>query len=140
MVYPQNFEQKIGFDNIRLKIQERCVTASAREKADRMFMITDDQILHSLLSRTAQMHLILQLDSSFPEVKYIDVIPFLAKLQVAGYYLDESEFSLLLQCLDSATQLLSYFERVQELEGKPIDAFNQDLSGLQVLPDRKSVV
>lgn len=134
MIYPNSFEQKIGFDYIRQKIQERCVTESAKEKVNQMSMMVDYDELRLELSRTAQMLLILELDTSFPEVTYIDVLPFLNKLQVTGYYLEEEEFFLLLQCLESAALLLAYFQRVSELEGKPIDAFNSDVQDLETVP------
>lgn len=134
MVYPRNFEQKIGFDQIRLRLRERCVTEAAREKVQQMAMTSDADRLHFSLSRVSQMQLILLCDTSFPEVNYIDVQPFMAKLRVEGAYLEEHEFYALGRALRSAEELLSYFARVKQVEGKSIDAFEGELNTLTKVP------
>ena len=38
MIYPQNFEQKIGFDKIRTLISEKCLSPLGIEKVNDMVM------------------------------------------------------------------------------------------------------
>ena len=36
MIYPQNFEQKIGFDSIRHLLKEKCLSTLGQERVDGM--------------------------------------------------------------------------------------------------------
>ena len=36
MIYPKNFEQKIGFTEIRALLRERCLSTLGKEKVDEM--------------------------------------------------------------------------------------------------------
>ena len=36
MIYPQNFEQKIGFDSIRHLLKEKCLSTLGQERVDEM--------------------------------------------------------------------------------------------------------
>ena len=41
MIYPKNFEQKIGFTEIRALLRERCLSTLGKEKVDEMAFTTD---------------------------------------------------------------------------------------------------
>ena len=36
MIYPQNFEQKIGFDQIRHLLKDKCLSTLGQERVDEM--------------------------------------------------------------------------------------------------------
>ena len=39
MIYPQNFEQKIGFDQVRTLLKEKCLSTVGQEKGRRYNII-----------------------------------------------------------------------------------------------------
>ena len=49
MIYPENFEKKIGFDEIRIQLKGRCISSLGTEKVDEMtFMTKRDDIVVAL--------------------------------------------------------------------------------------------
>ena len=43
MIYPNNYEQKIGFSDIRTLLKERCLSSLGREKVDEMVFSTQHE-------------------------------------------------------------------------------------------------
>ena len=43
MIYPKNFEQKIGFTEVRSLLRARCLSTLGKERIDAMNFSTDDQ-------------------------------------------------------------------------------------------------
>ena len=52
MIYPQNFEQKIGFDQIRSIIKDKCLSALGIDYTDRMKFSTGYETIRKQLNQT----------------------------------------------------------------------------------------
>lgn len=76
MLYPQNIEVKLGFDKIRALVAEECVSSLGRSFVDKIRFSDRFDIIKRMIDQTAEFRLILQLESSFPNQNYLDVIPF----------------------------------------------------------------
>ena len=110
MIYPENFESKIGFDRIRNQISALCITDGARAKlAELHFSTSRDEIVR-LLEETFEMRTILMLESDFPENNYVDTAPFLKKAEVTGTFLETSEILTLRKGLTAAYELVRFFD------------------------------
>ena len=48
MIYPQNFEQKIGFDEIRSLLAAHCLSPLGVERVEQIQFLTDAQALNEL--------------------------------------------------------------------------------------------
>ena len=90
MIYPENFESKIGFDRIRNQIAVLCITDGAREKLSGLHFSTSREEIVRLLEETFEMRTILMLESDFPESNYVDTALFLKKAEVTGAFLELS--------------------------------------------------
>ena len=53
MIYPDNFEDKIGFNEIRLLLKERCLSTLGKEEVDEMSFTTDCNYINSRASRVS---------------------------------------------------------------------------------------
>ena len=42
MIYPYNFEQKTGFDKVRLLISEKCLSTLGKELVDEMSFLNNE--------------------------------------------------------------------------------------------------
>ena len=99
MIYPANFEEKIGFDRIREQVTALCSTRSAAEKlAAEGFSTSADEIEHRL-SLMDEMRSLLMLERDFPDGDYPDPAPLVAKIRVEGSYLLASEAAQLRKAL-----------------------------------------
>ena len=60
MIYPENFEQKIGFDQIRLLLKKSCSSSLGEEKVDELAFLTNFDALVEQLDRGDEFRRILQ--------------------------------------------------------------------------------
>ena len=82
MIYPANFEEKIGFDRIREQVTALCSTPSAKAKlAEEGFSTSADEI-ERRLSLMNEMRSLLMLERDFPDGDYPDPAPLVAKIRV----------------------------------------------------------
>lgn len=114
MLYPKNIEVKLGFDKIRVLLAEECVSSLGRSFVDKIkFSDRFDQI-KKMVEQTAEFRLILQLESSFPNQNYLDVIPYLKRAAIPGAYLDEEEFFDIKLSLTTIQQIIHFFKNKEE--------------------------
>lgn len=109
MLYPENFELKIGFDQIRLLLKKHCAGNLGGEKVDEMAFLTDYDAVVEQLDRGAEFSRILQGEQHFPEVAYLDVRPSLSRLRIEGTWLDEAELFDLKRSLESMLRVVQFF-------------------------------
>ena len=77
MIYPENFESKIGFDRIRNQISALCISDGARAKLAELHFSTSREEIVRQLEEAFEMRTILMLETDFPENNYVDTAPFL---------------------------------------------------------------
>ncbi|MDR2026606.1 MAG: Smr/MutS family protein, partial [Prevotellaceae bacterium] len=111
MIYPEGFEQKTGFDKVRIYVQNRCVTQSAKEKAGSAGFSGDRNTIKKLLSQTLEMKTICMMDDSFPDSGYVDTDRFLSKIKTVGDYLEPAELHNLRTALATVNRISQYFDK-----------------------------
>ncbi len=114
MIYPENFETKIGFTTIREYIKEECVSVLGKKKAESMqFSDAFDFVKQEQLKTTEFKHIIL-FTSSFPISYYFDVRKYIKKVNFEGAFLSEMEFFELKRSLDTIKSVLHFFKNDDE--------------------------
>ena len=108
MIYPQNFEQKIGFDQIRLLLKEKCLSLLGEEQVDGMAFSTRFHEIDERLEQTAEFTRILREEDDFPARYFFDVRPSLKRIRVEGMYLDEQELFDLLRSLETIRDIVRF--------------------------------
>ena len=115
MIYPNNIEQKIDFTVIREELRRRCASPLGRERVEAMGMETDFAKVQHLLSLTDQMRMA-QSDPmlSFPRGTIHDLRESIARIRIAGLFLDEAELDDLRKTLSFAADLETFFASLDE--------------------------
>lgn len=115
MIYPPQFEQKIGFDRIREMLMQDCMSQAGRELVSGMCFITDHSILKEELDRTAEMREICMFEQQFPENGYEDTLLFLQQMEVhRTYYPDVTALVKLQTAVLTVKALLHFFGNARE--------------------------
>jgi len=109
MIYPENFEQKIGFDQIRQLLKKSCSSSLGEEKVDELAFLTNFDALVEQLDRGDEFRRILQQEQNFPESHFLDARPALKRLRIEGTWMDESELFDLRRSLDSIHRIVRFF-------------------------------
>jgi len=115
MIYPENFEQKIGFDNIRQMLQAYCVSSLGQDYLKQLKFETDHGIITDLLDETDEFKSILESSESFPSQDYFNLIPELERIRIEGSYIQQDQLFDLKTSLSVILECKEYFNVDREL-------------------------
>ncbi len=116
MIYPNNFEQKIGFDQIRHILQGRCLSTLGKDKVEEMQFSQSHDEVKRRLDEVEEFVRIIQEEDTFPNQYFFDVRPALHRASIVGMYMDEGELFDLRRSLDTINQIVRFFYRDEEEE------------------------
>ena len=145
MIYPQNFEQKIGFDQIRSLIKERCLGSLGTDYTDRMQFSTDYDAICKQLNCTWEFVHIVEMADDFPADFFFDVRPSLRRVRIEGTFLEESELFDLRRSLDTIQAIVRFLRPGEEEEirypylyelSKEVEAFPQLVKRIDTILDK----
>jgi DNA mismatch repair protein MutS2 len=134
MIYPENFEQKIGFDQIRQLLKKGCSSSLGEEKVDELAFLTHFEAITEQLGRGEEFLRILQNAENFPESFFLDVRPALRRLRVEGTRLDEAELFDLRRSLESIHRIVRFFA-TDENGGNPYPRLSALAGKTEVYPE-----
>jgi DNA mismatch repair protein MutS2 len=109
MIYPENFEFKIGFDRIRKLLTERCLSPMGLEMVDAIRFIDDYDSLSHKLSATFEFQQILQFEDFFPSEHYYKISDCLNKIRIEGTFPEVQEVFDLKRSLETVKTILNFF-------------------------------
>ncbi len=139
MIYPQNFEQKIGFDSIRHLLKEKCLSTLGQERVDEMNFSESFKDINEWLEQVMEFMRIIQEEDSFPDQYFFDVRPSLKRIRVEGMYLDEQELFDLRRSLETIRDIIHFLtltsnDEEQEKENSPYPALKKLAGDIIVFP------
>ncbi|MBQ8745959.1 MAG: Smr/MutS family protein [Rikenellaceae bacterium] len=133
MIYPANFESKIGFDRIRALIAERCNTEAARAKLDEHRFSSRREVVENRIASADEMRTIIQMEHEFPNEEFCDLTALIAKMRVEGTFLDLEEAVLLARALRQV-DAISRFIRSRERAVYPtLHRLTEDVISLEAI-------
>ncbi|MBO3271005.1 endonuclease MutS2 [Hymenobacter defluvii] len=114
MIFPNNFEHKIGFSQLRELLDSFCLSPLGRQFVAKMqFQTKHDQLL-KLLQQTDEFRQLLQSGADFPGQHYHDVHPHLVRANLPGAYLDVTAFFAIKMSLRTIREALVFFVHAEE--------------------------
>lgn len=115
MFYPANIEDKIDFTVIREELMRRCESGLGRERVEAMQMETDYDTVSRLLFLTDQMRMAKSDPMlTFPRGDIRDIRESVARIRIAGLFMDEAELDDLRKSLSYAVELERFFGGLDE--------------------------
>jgi DNA mismatch repair protein MutS2 len=112
MIYPQNFESKIGFDRIREMLHQHCVSPMGREWLSKLKFSSNHRNIDLWLNQVEEMKDILLTETSFPTYDYFDLRPSLEEIRQKGSHIPQ------LELFDLFTSLKIMNDIIHILEGR----------------------
>ena len=116
MIYPQNFEQKIGFDQIRQLLKIKCLSTLGEERVDQMDFSDDYNETNRRLEQVTEFVRITQEEDDFPNQYFFDVRPSLKRIRVEGMYMDEQELFDLRRSLETIRDIVRFLQQTDDEE------------------------
>lgn len=117
MVYPDTFEDKIGFSQIRSLLRKECISNMGMEQVDGMvYSVTYDHIKKEL-EQTDEFRSVLLFEDPFPAQDFYDLRETFSRIHIEGTYVELEELAMLRGLLNAIVQTVIYF-RIRNEEGK----------------------
>ena len=91
MLYPQNYEQKVGFNEIRSLLYSHCLSQMGRDRVDAISFKTDAGEVRQLQSQVKELRTILAELSEKPQQDFFDLRPAIQRIRIEGTHLEEQE-------------------------------------------------
>jgi len=114
VIYPENFEYKIGFDKIRQILASKCLSPLGEERVEEMLFSSDYIHITDALSQTEEFIRIIQEEDNFPTNYFLDVRPSLRNIRIEGTWIDEIALFDLRRSLQTIRDIVSFLKKEDE--------------------------
>jgi DNA mismatch repair protein MutS2 len=114
VIYPKNFEEKIGFDKIRELLKEKCLSDLGKERVEQIKFARNFEFIQICLNQTNEFKQICIFENEFPVSNYIDVRRYLSKIRIEGAYLEVNELFDFKRSLDAIKAVINFFASKKE--------------------------
>ena len=118
MIYPSNFEQKTGFDKVRLLVSDKCLSPLGKERVAAMSFSTDYAFISNELDLVDEFVKIQQGETDFPANYFFDVRYSLKRIRPEGTWMDEKELFDLKRSLQTIHDIIRFFQPDEDGEIK----------------------
>ena len=95
MIYPQHFEQKIGFAEIRQLLSNHCLSSLGRSRVEQMTFLTRVEDIRLRHQQIQEFRRIMAEETELPEQDFFDLRPTIQRIRIEGVHLDEKELHTL---------------------------------------------
>ena len=119
MIYPNNYESKIGFDEIRRLLKGHCMSSLGQEKVDELAFSDDASVINEAMAQVREMRRMMQATEK-PEMNYFfDVRESVARLRMENTHLEEDELFDLRRSLETIGIIVAFLNKNNGDDEKP---------------------
>ncbi len=139
MIYPRNFEEKIGFHEIRALLKGRCMSSLGKERVDEMAFTREVDVIRELLQQTKEFRLLQNEHDDFPLNFFFDVRESVARLRLEGTHMEEEELFDLKRSLETIIAIVKFLRNNEnddenENENHPYPSLYRLTEGIVIFP------
>ncbi|MBQ5506895.1 MAG: Smr/MutS family protein [Prevotella sp.] len=123
MIYPQYFEGKIGFGDIRRLIKGNCLSTLGTEMVDNMAFSDDATTINEWMLQVKEFRRLQEEDDDFPLQYFFDVRIAVAKLRLENVHIEINDLFDLRRSLDTIHNIVKFLCRTEN--GEAISDVNE---------------
>jgi DNA mismatch repair protein MutS2 len=110
MIYPDNFEQKTGFDQVRKMLAERCISSLGRKWVEKMRFSSSHSLLQTLLDQTEEFRLMIITHENYPSGGFYDPMQVFERIKLEGTYPEPEELVEIRSSLATITDMIRFLQ------------------------------
>ena len=129
--YPDSFEEKTGFNQIREILLNKCLSTMGREWVEEMSFSTDFDSISLQLNETEEFCRIIREFDNFPDNHFYDLRNALHKIRIEGRFLEVPELFDLKRSLESVRSIILFFKNK---EGEVFPLLRRKTERVQIFP------
>ncbi len=135
MIYPDSFENKIGFSTLRSLIKERCLSSIGKEFCDSMSFSNDYDAVKNKLEATGEMLSIITSGEAFPIEGVHDINNLLGSIKVPGTFISAPDLLTVRRTLTTINEIVAYFSSKRHEDGSEYPVLDEKTSMLTPFPE-----
>ena len=121
MIYPKNFESKIGFDEIRRLLKGLCLSTLGQEKVDEIAFSDEASVINEHLEQIREFRRMLQ-NTEKPEFNFFfDVRESVARIRLENTHLEEEELWDLRRSLETIGKIVVFLNHTEDSEREGVE-------------------
>ncbi|WP_114783248.1 endonuclease MutS2 [Botryobacter ruber] len=128
MIYPENFEIKIGFAQVREMLSDLCLSPLGRQFVHRMQFLTRHDLILRLLQQTDEFKQLLESDAEIPLQHYFDVTAHLDRAAIVGAFLEVSAIYEIKMSLRTIRGSLKFISGTEEGKFEALKALGANVT------------
>ena len=101
MIYPENYESKIGFNEIKALLNGFCQSELGRERVEALQMMTEVGPIRQSLQESQELETILEEAVDLPEMAFYDLRSTIQRIRLEGAHIEEDDLGKLKKSLDT---------------------------------------
>jgi DNA mismatch repair protein MutS2 len=114
VIYPENFEEKIGFDRIRELVASNCLSPMGIGMTSDIGFLTDKDAVNEAVTLNFEFQQLLQFEDSFPSEHYYQISDCLEKIRIPGTFPEVREVFDIKRSLETVKSIISFFKKKDE--------------------------
>ena len=114
MIFPSNFEDKVGFNSLRELLCEHCISPLGITKCLSMRFSSDFNRVKKYLLQTSEMLSLIKIGAELPIDNIYDVTPYLKEIKADGSFMIAKNLYRVMQSLTAMSAVKSFFCRKDE--------------------------
>ena len=122
MIYPQNFETKIGFGEVRRLLKEHCLSTLGKEKVDEMTFSADADEVNERLRQVREFRRLQAGKEPLQLNFFFDVRESISRIRLENTHLEENELFDLRRSLETIGHIVSFLNKGSEEDEVPYPA------------------
>ena len=116
MIYPANFEEKTGFDQIRHMLTEACISSLGRSFAEKMKFSSNFSLIKRLLEQSEEFRQILLTGENHPASNYFDPFAIFERIKLEGTFAEPDELGEIRASLITIQDMIRFLEKKKDEE------------------------
>ncbi|MBZ0244373.1 MAG: endonuclease MutS2, partial [Cyclobacteriaceae bacterium] len=114
MVYPSDFETKLGFDQIRQWLSDYCISALGRNEVDKIRFRTEYNVVKELLNQGSEFKSIKERAIPFPLSQYYDPSVFYPVIAIEDSFIEAESLREIALSIQVIEDCVSFLKKEQE--------------------------
>jgi len=115
MLYPENCEERLGFNEVRQLVRQHCLSTMGQNLVDKMQVMAKYDQIDKFLRQTKEFKSILENQEPLQINAFFDIKVLADKIRVEGSYLVEEELFKIYTSLQTVFSVIRFFDERKEL-------------------------
>ncbi len=135
MIYPSNFETKIGFTEIRSMLKAQCLSTLGKEQVDSMVFSDKYEEIREWLAQVSEFRRARTAEQEIPMEYFLDTRRAVARIRVENTHLEEEELFDLRRSLETIAGLVNFLRKDDANGQFPYPVLARLADGVATFPD-----